>query len=126
MHKEKLEIIASEVIGAAIEVHRILGPGLLESTYEKCLCKELDLWKISYKRQEKLEVNYKGELIEEAYRLDIIDEDELILELKAVEELKEIHKYQLLTYLKLSNKKLGLLINFNVSLLKNGIKRIIN
>lgn len=126
MHKEKLEIIASEVIGAAIEVHRILGPGLLESTYEKCLCKELDLRKISYKRQEKLEVNYKGELIEEAYRLDIIVEDELILELKAVEELKEIHKYQLLTYLKLSNKKLGLLINFNVSLLKNGIKRIIN
>ena len=126
MHKEKLEIIASEVIRAAIEVHRILGPGLLESTYEKCLCKELDLRKISYKRQEKLEVNYKGELIEEAYRLDIIVEDELILELKAVEELKEIHKYQLLTYLKLSNKKLGLLINFNVSLLKNGIKRIIN
>ena len=126
MHKEKLEIIASEVIGAAIEVHRILGPGLLESTYEKCLCKELDLRKISYKRQEKLEVNYKGELIEEAYRIDIIVEDEIILELKAVEELKEIHKYQLLTYLKLSNKKLGLLINFNVPLLKNGIKRIIN
>ncbi len=126
MHKEKLEIIASEVIGAAIEVHRILGPGLLESTYEKCLCKELDLRKISCKRQEKLIVNYKGEIIEEAYRIDIIVEDEIILELKAVEELKEIHKYQLLTYLKLSNKKLGLLINFNVSLLKNGIKRIIN
>lgn len=126
MHKEKLEMIASEVIGAAIEVHRILGPGLLESTYEKCLCKELDLRKINYKRQEKLIVNYKGEIVEESYRLDIIVENEIILELKAVEEIKDIHKYQLLTYLKLSNKKLGLLINFNVALLKNGIKRITN
>lgn len=126
MHKEKLEMIASEVIGAAIEVHRILGPGLLESTYERCLCKELDLRKISYKRQEKLIVNYKGEIVEESYRLDMIVENEIILELKAVEEFKEIHKYQLLTYLKLSNKKLGLLINFNVALLKNGIKRVIN
>ena len=122
----KLNDVTYKVRGTKFKVYNELVPSLLESTYEKCLCKELDLRKISYKRQEKLEVNYKGELIEEAYRLDIIVEDEIILELKAVEELKEIHKYQLLTYLKLSNKKLGLLINFNVSLLKNGIKRIIN
>lgn len=126
MHKEELEKLAKEVIGAAIEVHRILGPGLLESTYEKCLCKELELRNIKYKAQEKLMIDYKGEKIQEAYRLDLIVENEIILELKAIEDLKDIHKYQLLTYLKLSNKKLGLLINFNVKLLKDGLTRIIN
>lgn len=126
MHEEKLEILANSIIGAAIEVHRILGPGLLESTYETCLCKEFELRNINFKMQEKLAINYKGEIIEEAYRIDILVENEIIIELKAVEELKDIHKFQLLTYLKLSNRKLGLLINFNVTLLKNGIKRVIN
>lgn len=126
MHKEELECLLKKVIGAAIEVHRILGPGLLESTYERCLCKELELRNIKYRSQEKLRIDYKGEKIEEAYRIDLMIEDEIIIEIKAVEDLKEIHKYQLLTYLKLSNKKLGLLINFNVKLLKEGLKRIIN
>lgn len=126
MTDERREIIMKEIIGSAIEVHRNLGPGLLESTYELCLCKELELRGLKFERQEKLELNYKGIFIEEAYRIDIVVENEIILELKAVEELKDIHKFQLLTYLKLSNRKLGLLINFNVKLLKDGIKRIIN
>lgn len=126
MIEEKRENIVKEIIGAAIEVHRNLGPGLLESTYELCLCKELELRNLKFEKQKKLELNYKGIFIEEAYRIDLVVENEIILELKAVEELKDIHKFQLLTYLRLSNKKLGLLINFNVRLLKDGIKRIIN
>ena len=126
MTDERREIIIKEIIGASIEVHRNLGPGLLESTYELCLCKELELRGLKFERQKKLELNYKGIFIEEAYRMDILVEDEIILELKAVEEMKNIYKFQLLTYLKLSNKKLGLLINFNVKLLKDGIRRIIN
>lgn len=126
MDKKKREILINRIIGAAIEVHRNLGPGLLESTYEICLCKELEILGIKFERQRELKVNYKGLSIKEAYRIDILVEDEIILELKAVETLKDIHKFQLLTYLKLSNKKLGLLINFNVKLLKDGITRVIN
>ena len=126
MTNEWRKIIIKEIIGSAIEVHRNLGPGLLESTYELCLCKELELKGLKFEKQKKLKLNYKGIFIEEAYRIDIVVEEEIILELKAVEELKNIHKFQLLTYLKLSNKKLGLLINFNVKLLKEGITRVIN
>lgn len=126
MTDERREIIMKEIIGSAIEVHRNLGPGLLESTYELCLCKELELRGLKFERQKKLELNYKGIFIEKSYRIDVVIENEIILELKAVEELKDIHKFQLLTYLKLSNRKLGLLINFNIKLLKDGVKRIIN
>ena len=126
MLKEEREKLVVQVIGAAIEVHRFLGPGLLENSYELCLCKELELRGLKYERQRKLPIYYKGLEIEEAYRLDIIVENELILELKSVTEVNPICRYQLLTYLKLSNKKLGLLINFNVKLLKEGIMRVIN
>ena len=118
--------LAGEVIGAAIEVHKSLGPGLLESAYEECLCHELDLRKIAYERQKALPVEYKGVRLDCGYRLDVVVGDKLIVELKAVESLLPIHKAQLLTYLKLAGIKTGLIINFNVSALKDGIQRISN
>jgi GxxExxY protein len=118
--------LTGEVIGAAIEVHKILGPGLLESTYEVCLCRELELRKIPYERQKELPIEYKGLKLDCGYRLDILVANRLILELKACESLEPIHKAQLLTYLKLTGIKLGLQINFNVPVLKQGIKRIAN
>jgi len=118
--------LTGEVIGAAIEVHRSLGPGLLESAYEECLCRELDLRKIAYERQKALAVEYKGVRLDCGYRLDVVVGDKLIVELKAVESLLPIHKAQLLTYLKLTGIKTGLIINFNVSALKDGIQRISN
>lgn len=116
--------LTGEVIGAAIEVHTELGPGLLESAYEKCLCKELNLRNISYITQKELPLSYKGEDIDCGYRLDFIIEERLILELKACDRLQPVHEAQLLTYLKLTKIKVGLLINFNVSVLKDGIKRL--
>jgi len=118
--------LSNKVIGAAIEVHKNLGPGLLESAYEQCLCRELDLLKLKFVRQKSLPVEYKGLNLECGYRMDIVVEDTIVLEIKAVEELLPVHKAQLLTYLKLGKYKLGLLINFNVDLLKNGIIRVIN
>jgi len=115
-----------EVIGAAIEVHKTLGPGLLESVYEECLCRELQLCEISYERQKSLPVEYKGEMLDCGYRLDLVVEDRLIVELKSCDTLQPIHEAQLLTYLKLTNTKVGLLINFNVPVLKDGIKRLAN
>jgi GxxExxY protein len=116
--------LTGEVIAAAIEVHKILGPGLLESTYEECLCREFGLRKISFERQKELPIEYQGLRLDCGYRLDIIVESRLILELKACESLLPIHQAQLLTYLKLTGMKVGLLINFNVPILKTGIKRI--
>jgi GxxExxY protein len=118
--------LTGEVIAAAIEVHKILGPGLLESTYEECLCREFGLRKISFERQKELPIEYQGLRLDCGYRLDIIVESRLILELKACESLLPIHQAQLLTYLKLTGMKVGLLINFNVPILKTGIKRISN
>ena len=115
--------LTGEIIGAAIEVHKVLGPGLLESVYEKCLCRELEIRGVSHERQKALPVNYKGIELDCGYRMDIVVPDELIVELKACDSLLPIHEAQLLTYLKLTKIKLGLLINFNVPLLKNGIKR---
>jgi GxxExxY protein len=115
-----------EVIGAAIEVHKALGPGLLESVYEECLCRELDLRDIPYERQKELPVSYKGAKLESGYRLDIVVANKLIIELKTCESLEPIHTAQLLTYLKLTGIKVGLLINFNVPVLKEGIKRLVN
>jgi GxxExxY protein len=117
--------LTRDVIGAAIEVHKILGPGLLESAYEECLCHELKLRKISYERQKELAIEYKGIKLDCGYRLDIVVASKLILELKSCSNLEPIHKAQLLTYLKLTGIKIGLLINFNVHILKQGIKRII-
>ena len=118
--------LTGEVIGAAIEVHKALGPGLLESAYEECLCRELFLRKMSLKRQEPLPIEYKGVKLDCGYRLDIVVADQLIVELKACEKIEAIHEAQLLTYLRLSGIKYGLLINFNVPLLKDGIKRMAN
>lgn len=118
--------LSKEIIGAAIEVHRNLGPGLLESAYEECLCRELAICDIAFERQKPLAVSYKGVKLDCGYRLDIVVGGLIILELKAVDQIEPIHEAQLLTYLKLSNLKLGILINFNVPILRDGIKRIVN
>jgi GxxExxY protein len=117
--------LSNKVIGCSIEVHRNLGPGLLESTYEQCLAHELKLNNIDFKLQHPLPVVYKDVRLDCGYRVDILIEDNLIIELKSVEEVKGIHEAQLLTYMKLADIKKGLLINFNVKILKNGIKRFV-
>ncbi len=117
--------LSNKVIGCAIEVHRLLGPGLLESTYEQCLSHEFKLKGIEFKLQHPLPVIYKDIRLDCGYRVDLLVEDNLILELKSVEEIKGIHEAQLLTYMKLTNIDKGLLINFNVMRLKNGIKRYV-
>ena len=117
--------LSNRAIGCAIEVHKELGPGLLESTYEKCLAKELALAKISFELQKPLPISYKGIHLNCGYRIDLLIEKQLIIELKAVESLMPIHEAQLLTYMKLSNISIGLLINFNEMLLKDGIKRFV-
>jgi len=122
----EFEDLTSKVISAAIEVHKALGPGLLESAYEGCLCRELDLRGMDYERQKDLPVEYKGVKLNCGYRLDIVVAGKLIVELKACDALKPIHEAQLLTYLKLTGLKIGLLINFNVPFLKMGIRRIAN
>ena len=113
----------SPIIGAAIEVHRQLGPGLLESAYEECLCHELHLRGLEFRRQVDLPVMYKGLRLDCGYKLDLIVQNEVILELKSVEKLHPIHEAQLLTYLRLAEKRVGLLINFNVLQLTQGIIR---
>ena len=117
------DLRTSPILGAAIEVHRHLGPGLLESAYEECLCHELRLRELNFQRQVELPVEYKGLKLNCGYKIDLLVQDEVILELKAVEKLLPIHQAQLLTYLKLAHKKVGLLINFNVPLLTQGIIR---
>ncbi|MEE8432995.1 MAG: GxxExxY protein [Candidatus Desulfatibia sp.] len=118
--------LSSRIIGAAIEVHKALGPGLLESAYEECICYELSIGGLSLERQKPLAVQYKGINLDCGYRLDVVVEDAIILELKSCEKIEPIHKAQLLTYLKLSGIKLGLLLNFNVTLMREGIVRIVN
>jgi GxxExxY protein len=115
--------ITEPIIGAAIDVHRELGPGLLESAYEECFCHELRLRGLNFQRQVELPVAYKGLKLDCGYRLDVVVEDAVIVELKSIEQISPIHEAQLLTYLRLSGKKVGLLINFNVAVLKNGIVR---
>ncbi len=117
--------LSGQVIGCALEVHRKLGPGLLESTYEQCLAHELSLNSIQFKLQQPLPVEYKGIRLDCGYRLDLLINDTLIVELKSVEQIKGIHEAQLLTYMKLAQVEAGLLINFNVTRLKNGIRRFV-
>jgi GxxExxY protein len=117
--------LSNRVIGCAIEVHRELGPGLLESTYEQCLAHELKLNGIALQLQHPQPVAYKGIQLDCGYRIDLLAENELIVELKSVDEIKGIHEAQLLTYMKLAGVKVGLLINFNVTKLKDGIKRFV-
>ena len=118
--------LSYQVIGCALEVYKTLGPGLLESVYEKALIHELSQKGLTVKTQVEVEINYKGVNIGEGLRLDLLVNDELIVELKSVEELKPVYYKQLLTYLKLMDKRVGLLINFNVNDLMDGIKRVIN
>jgi len=122
-HEEQKDPQTSAIIGAAIEVHRQLGPGLLESAYEECLCHELHLRGLAFERQVALPVSYKGLQLDCGYRIDLIVEREVVVELKAVEKILPIHEAQLLTYLKISGKHVGLLINFDVPLLTQGIIR---
>ena len=131
MHRRDAEAqsenqITKLVIGFAIEVHRALGPGLLESAYEECLCYELAQGGIRFLRQVALLVRNKGVTLDCGYRMDLLVDDLVIVEIKAVESLSPIHEAQLLTYLKLAEKSVGLLINFNVPVLKQGLKRIVN
>jgi GxxExxY protein len=122
--KEKANELSHEVLGAALEVHRLLGPGLLESTYENCLSHELTLRRVRHARQVALPVIYKSTRLECGYRMDFVVDDILVVELKAVEALLPIHQAQVLTYLKLSGLWLGLLLNFNARRLKEGICRL--
>ncbi len=117
------EELTEKIIGAAIEVHRALGPGLLESIYQACLAREFGLRGLKFVEQKSLPVEYKGLRLESGYRLDFLVEEKVVLELKAVDSMHAIHAAQLLTYLKLTGCRVGLLINFNVAVLKNGIVR---
>ena len=114
------------IIGAAIEVHRSLGPGLLESAYEKCLSRELSLRKIPFERQKPLPLVYKDVKLECGYRIDLLVDGRVVVELKAVDALAPVHDAIVLTYLRLSGCKIGLLINFNAAVLKDGIRRLVN
>jgi len=118
--------LAHGIIGAAIEVHRYLGPGLLESAYMQCLMKELDVRGIAYESEVPVTVRYKDEIVQCAYRIDLLIENIVIVELKSVSAVNNLHKAQLLTYLRLCNRKLGLLLNFNSLVLKNGVTRVVN
>jgi len=124
--KERLDQITSDIIGAAIEVHRALGPGLLESAYEACLAFELAQRGLRVDQQKPLPVVYREVKLDCAYRLDLLVEDAVIVEVKSVDRLAPIHQAQLLSYLKLSGCRVGLLIDFNVKILKNGIRRVVN
>ena len=117
------EDLSRQIIGAAIEVHKKLGPGLLESAYQICLAHELELRKIPFAREVNLPVSYKGKKLDCGYRVDFVVANKVVVELKAIERTEPVHEAQLLTYLKLSGHRVGLLINFNVSVLKNGITR---
>jgi GxxExxY protein len=116
--------LTEEIIGAAIEVHRALGPGLLESAYQECLCVELGLRDLRFVSQLELPVEYKGQHVDAGYRLDLVVADKVVVELKAVERLLPLHEAQLLTYLRLGAYSTGLLLNFNVPVLKDGIRRM--
>lgn len=119
-----LNRLTEQVIGAAIEVHRLLGPGLLESAYEEALCIELTLRQVPFVRQPSVDLSYKGHPVGKS-RLDLLVADEVVVELKAVDALADVHKAQVIAYLRATGHRLGLLINFNVSVLRDGIKRLI-
>ena len=125
MEKKEFDQLSNHVIGCAIEVHKTLGPGLLESAYEQCLAYELSQLGIPFKLQSSLPVKYKDAELDCKYRIDLLVDEKLIVELKSVDKITGIHEAQILTYMKLSKVKIGLLINFNVEILKTGIKRFV-
>ncbi|AHW59686.1 GxxExxY protein [Draconibacterium orientale] len=126
MNKEKYNLLSKEILDAAIAVHREMGPGLLESVYEHCLMKEFELRGIYAQNQVAVQLIYKGFDLNKDYRIDILVEDEIIIELKAVEVVLPVHEAQIISHLKLTDKRLGFLINFNVPLLKQGFRRFVN
>ncbi|MDA3930967.1 MAG: GxxExxY protein [Prolixibacteraceae bacterium] len=126
MNKQELNQISKIILDASITVHKEMGPGLLESVYEACLVEELQLRNITVDSQVKIPFMYKGKLLDKDFRIDLFVEKEIIIELKAVEIILPVHEAQLISYLKLTEKKLGFLINFNVPLLKNGFNRFVN
>ena len=126
MTKARLNQLSKAILDASITVHRKMGPGLFESVYELCLLKELQIRRINAEHQVPIPLFYKGENLNKDFRIDILVEDEIIIELKAVEFILPVHEAQIISYLKLTDKKLGLLINFNVPLLKDGFNRYVN
>ncbi len=126
MQKEEYERIAKEIFLAALEVHKAMGPGLLESVYELCLIKELQLRGLVIESQVPIPLIFKGYELSKEYRVDVLVEHSIIIELKAIEALLPIHEAQIISYLKLANKKMGFLINFNVPMIKNGFRRFVN
>ncbi|MGE0018704.1 MAG: GxxExxY protein [Draconibacterium sp.] len=126
MNKDRFNQLSGEILDAAITVHKEMGPGLLESVYELCLFKELQLRNIFVENQVTVPLYYKGENLNKDFRIDILVEKEIIIELKAVDYILPVHEAQIISYLKLTDKKLGFLINFNVPLLKEGFKRLVN
>ena len=129
IHGEILMIeseLTSKVISCAIEVHRILGPGLLESTYRECLFYDLALLGLNVEKEKSMPIIYKKVQLDHGYRMDLLVENKLVIEIKTVETFTDVHFAQILTYLRLGDYRLGLLVNFNVALLKNGLKRIVN
>jgi len=120
----EIDQVTERILGSAIEVRKHLGPGLLESVYQICMAKEMELRKLSYEQEKQLPIVYKGMRLDGGYRLDFLVENSVVVELKTVEAVQPIHEAQLLTYLKLTGCKIGLLINFNVPVLKNGLKRM--
>jgi GxxExxY protein len=126
MNKIQYESIAKTIINSCYNVHKELGPGLLESIYELCLIEELKRNKLNVKNQVSIPLIYKDILLSKDFKIDVLVENEIILELKAVEVILPVHKAQLISYLKLADKRLGFLINFNVALIKDGIQRIVN
>ena len=125
MHRDKNHELTGLIIGAAIEVHRELGPGLLESVYQTCLVMELKELGLDVKTEIAMPVVYKGMELNQGYRIDVLVEDEVVIELKTVDRLTDVHTAQILTYMRLGEHPIGLLINFKVKLLKNGIKRFV-
>jgi GxxExxY protein len=125
MEKSRVNSITEAIIGGAIEVHRELGPGLLESAYRHCLCRELAMRGLAWKQEVDLPVTYKGVKLDCGYRIDVVVEEAVIVELKTVERLLPVHEAQLLTYLRLSGLHVGLLLNFNTPVLKSGLKRMV-
>jgi GxxExxY protein len=118
--------IAHRIVGCALEVHKALGPGLLESAYQECLCYKLQKEGLSVKKEKAMPLIFEDVKLECGYRIDLLVENKVVVEIKSVDALHDVHLAQILTYMKLGNYKLGLLINFNVSLIKNGLKRVIN
>ena len=126
MKRNELNILSSQIVDACVNVHKEMGPGLMESVYEYCLLKEFELRGIDAKNQVSVPLFYRGELLTKDYRIDILVEDEIVLELKSVDVILPVHEAQIISYLKLADKRLGFLLNFNVDMMKNGIKRFVN